>query len=95
MTPFETDIADQPDALRAFLTTADPAGLAEVLGRDYDRIVLSGMGSSHYAALPSWRRIVSAGRAVWWVDSGQLLDSPELVTGDTLLIMTSQSGASG
>ncbi|GAS89637.1 SIS domain-containing protein [Mycolicibacterium brisbanense] len=95
MTPFESDIADQPDALRAFLAGAEPDGLAAALTRGHDRIILTGMGSSHYAALPTWRRIVATGRPAWWVDSGQLLDSPQLVTGDSLLVMTSQSGASG
>lgn len=94
-TPFESDIADQPDALRAFLDEPVSGALAQVLRRDYGRIVLTGMGSSHYAALPTWRRIVATGRPTWWVDSGQLLDSPELITPDTLLVMTSQSGASG
>lgn len=94
-TPFENDIADQPKALHTFLQAAAPDGLAEVLSRDYERILLTGMGSSHYAAVPTWRRMVQTGRAVWWVDSGQLLDSPELVTPGTLVIMTSQSGASG
>ena len=93
--PFETDIADQADALRAFLAAPAPDTLASVVGRPYGRIVLTGMGSSHYAALPTWRRIVATGRPAWWVDSGQLLDAPELVTPDTLLVVTSQSGASG
>ena len=94
-TAFERDIAGQPEALSAFLSSPIPDALADYLRRDYGRIVLTGMGSSHYAALPTWRRIVATGRAAWWVDSGQLLDSPELVTGDTLLVTTSQSGASG
>ena len=44
---------------------------------------------------PGWRLVVAAGRGAWWVDSGQLLDSPRLITPDTLLVVTSQSGASG
>jgi glucosamine--fructose-6-phosphate aminotransferase (isomerizing) len=52
------------------------------------------MGSSHFAALPSWRRLIDAGYPAWWVDTGQLLDSPRLITPGTLLIVTSQSGAS-
>lgn len=94
-TPFETDIANQPDALRAFLAAPAPDTLPSVVGPSYDRIVLTGMGSSHFAALPTWRRMVAASQPAWWVDSGQLLDSPELITPDTLLIVTSQSGASG
>ena len=35
------------------------------------------------------------GSDAWRIDTGQLLDSPELLTPDTLLIATSQSGASG
>lgn len=94
-TPFERDIADQADAVRAFIQAPVPAPLAPLLSARYDRVVLTGMGSSHSAALPTWRRLVAAGIPAWWVDTGQLLDSTELVTGRTLLIATSQSGASG
>src|SRR4051812_14400087 len=93
--PLELDIAAQADALRAFARSPAHGGL-DPAGRDrYDRIVLTGMGSSHFAALPTWRSLVATGRPAWWVDSGQLLETPDLVTPDTLLIATSQSGASG
>jgi glucosamine--fructose-6-phosphate aminotransferase (isomerizing) len=97
-TDFEHDIADQADALRAFAastTSATAAEPAEPGTPPYERIVLTGMGSSHFAALPTWRRLVEHGLPAWWVDAGQLLDAPHLVTGRTLLIATSQSGASG
>jgi len=94
-TPFEHDIAAQPEALRAFARSPIPTELTSLLGRRYDRIVLSGMGSSHHAALPTWRQLVAAGLPAWWVDTGQLLDSPHLIAPDTLVIITSQSGASG
>ena len=94
-TPFEDDIADQADALRTFLQTPTPGPLAHLASSPYDRIVLTGMGSSHSAALPTWRRLVAAGMPAWWVDTGQLLETTELVTPRTLLIATSQSGASG
>ncbi|NMO04411.1 SIS domain-containing protein [Gordonia sp. TBRC 11910] len=94
-TPFELDIAAQPEALATFVATPIPEGLGSVLTGQYDRIVLTGMGSSHFAAIGTWRRIVATGRPAWWIDSGQLLDAPELVTPGTLLIATSQSGASG
>jgi glutamine---fructose-6-phosphate transaminase (isomerizing) len=93
-TPFERDIGDQAEALRAFAHSALPPGLASLLRGTYDRIVLTGMGSSHFAALPGWRRLADAGHPVWWTDSGQLLDAPGLVTPGTLLVVTSQSGAS-
>jgi glucosamine--fructose-6-phosphate aminotransferase (isomerizing) len=94
LSPFELDIAAQPDALREF-ARASPAELARITSRDYDRIIFTGMGSSHFAALPSWRQLVADGRSAWWVDTGQLLDSPRLITEGTLLVITSQSGASG
>ena len=93
-TPFEINIAEQPDALRG-LAEHDLPGLAELAGRGWDRIVLTGMGSSHYAALPTWQRLVALGRPAWAVDTGQLLDNPGLVEAGTLLVVTSQSGASG
>lgn len=93
--PFERDIADQPDALRALAQSPASPPLPALRPGDYERVVLTGMGSSHFAALPSWRRLVAAGHPAWWVDTGQLLDAAELVTPETLLVATSQSGASG
>ncbi len=95
VSPFEHDIAGQAAALRAFARAAPDPELATVVAGKYERIILTGMGSSHFAALPSWRRLVAAGAQTWWVDSGQLLDVPELVTPGSLLVVTSQSGASG
>ncbi|MFC7755178.1 SIS domain-containing protein [Tsukamurella soli] len=94
-TPFELDIAEQPDALRRLAAAGAPDGLRALAGRSWERIVLTGMGSSHFAGLPTWRALVAAGRPAWWVDAGQLLDTPELLTPGTLLVATSQSGASG
>jgi glucosamine--fructose-6-phosphate aminotransferase (isomerizing) len=95
LSPFERDIAAQPEALRAFAHTDGHPALAALRPGTYDRIVLTGMGSSHDAALPTWRRLVRAGLPAWWADTGQLLDAPELITATTLLIVTSQSGSSG
>jgi glucosamine--fructose-6-phosphate aminotransferase (isomerizing) len=93
-TPFERDMDDQAEALRAFAQSALSPALTRLLHSRYERIVLTGMGSSHFAALPGWRRLADAGHPVWLVDSGQLLDAPGLVTPGTLLVVTSQSGAS-
>ena len=95
VSPFEANIAEQPDALRALVAAGQPSGLAELLDRPWERIVLTGMGSSHYAGLPTWRRLVETGRAAWAVDAGRLLDTPGLITPETVVIATSQSGASG
>ena len=62
LSPFELDIAAQPDALRQFAASvASSTGVgsstaaAGVLHAGYDRVVFTGMGSSHFAALPGWR----------------------------------------
>lgn len=95
ISPFERDIAGQPTALREL---ADAHPLRSISSPDlskFDRIILTGMGSSHYAALPTWRRLVANGYSAWWLSTGELLDSPQLVTDDSLLWITSQSGRSG
>lgn len=95
LSPFERDIADQAGALRAIAQSAPEPGLAALAAGRYDRIIVTGMGSSHFAGLPLWRALVAAGHPAWWIDSGQLLDSPQLITPASLLIASSQSGASG
>lgn len=93
-TPFEHDMAEQPVALRR-LADADLPALDTITGRRWTRIVLTGMGSSHFAGIPTWRALVAGSRPAWNVDAGQLLDDGGLITADTLLVATSQSGASG
>lgn len=94
-TPFEEDIQEQPAALRRLAEAGAPAGLAGLDPDRWDRIVFTGMGSSHFASIPTWRAAAGHGRAAWRVDAGELLDSPELLTPHTLVVATSQSGASG
>ncbi len=93
ITPYEQDIQDQPESLRAFATAPAVAGLEE-LRQGYDRIVLTGMGTSHFAGLPTWRALARRGWPAWWLDTTQLLDTADLVTPGTLLVVTSQSGRS-
>jgi glucosamine--fructose-6-phosphate aminotransferase (isomerizing) len=94
MTPFELDIAEQPEALRRLAAAAVPP-LRDFADSRWDRIILTGMGSSHFAGIPTWRKLTELGRPVWSIDTGQLLDTPGAVTTNTLLVVTSQSGASG
>ncbi|GAA3750277.1 SIS domain-containing protein [Leifsonia bigeumensis] len=94
-TPFEADILEQPAALRRLAASPLGGTPAAELVRDWDRIVFTGMGSSYFAGIPTWRALIGTGRATWSVDTGQLLDTPGLVTERTLLVVTSQSGASG
>ncbi|THF70217.1 SIS domain-containing protein [Deinococcus sp. Arct2-2] len=95
LTSFELDMLEQPAALRRALELRVPPELAHLVNRPWNRVVFTGMGSSHYAALPTWRSAVAAGLPAWHLDAGQLLDSPDLLTDQTLIIATSQSGASG
>lgn len=95
LSPFEQNIQEQPDALRTLSRAEPDPRLAEITARGWGRIVLTGMGSSHTVGLPTWRALAQTGAAVWNVDAGQLLETPGLITPDTLLIATSQSGASG
>lgn len=70
-------------------------GLYPVVRDHHCRIILTGMGASHIAALPSWRRLVAAGKGAWWIDTESLLENPKLVTSDSLLVATSRSGLGG
>jgi glucosamine--fructose-6-phosphate aminotransferase (isomerizing) len=95
LSPFELDMLAQPAALRDFLAAPRPASLARRPIDDYERVIVTGMGSSHFAGLRTWRRLVEAGLPAWWVGTTELLESLALVTAGSLLIATSQSGASG
>lgn len=90
-----SDIAGQPDALVRQADSVLPAALAGLDLRGYDRIVLTGMGSSLYSFVPVERALAAAGLPVWRIDAGQLLDTPRRVTPGTLLWAASQSGRSG
>jgi len=93
--PFETDIAAQPAALRALANSDTLTSLPTIDLATFDRIILTGMGASHYSALPAWRRLVAMGCPAWWLSTSELLDSPQLLTRRSLLWVTSQSGRSG
>lgn len=93
--PYEIDIAMQPESIMAQLNNPLPERLFTLKLEEYDRIVLTGMGSSDYAMIPVERALVAQGYPVWRVDAGRLLDMPELITENTLLWATSQSGMSG
>ncbi len=95
LTPFEEDILEQSESLRRLIEPTHQSELDELASRDWDRIVFTGMGSSHFASIPTWRGLCAAGRTTFTVDAGQLLDTPRLLTDKSLLIATSQSGASG
>ena len=93
--PYEFDINDQIAALDDQLAYQLPGALAELDLGAYERIILTGMGSSDYTALPIERDFAARGLPVWRIDAGRLLDMPQLITSKTLLWATSQSGMSG
>lgn len=94
-TLYERDMRDQPQALRLQVATPLPEQLRRLEIRRYARMILTGMGSSHSAAIPLWRSFIASGLPAWWVSATQLMDSPDLITPDSLMIATSQSGRSG
>src|ERR1700744_2460074 len=91
---FRVDVREQAHVLRDFGKAPVSLGLYSLLRQDHDRIILTGAGASHFAALPSWRRLTSGGRQVYWMDSRQLIANPELITPNSLLVATSRSGRS-
>lgn len=92
---FEADIAGQPAALRALANSDALRSFPPLNIKNFDRVVLTGMGASHYSALPTWRRLIAMGCPAWWQSTSELLDSPGLLTAGSLLWITSQSGRSG
>ncbi len=91
---FRVDVLSQAQALRGFGKAPVSLGLYALLRREHDRIILTGSGASHLAAVPSWHRLVAGGRAAVWTDARHLIDSPSLITADSLLVTTSRSGMS-
>ena len=58
-------------------------------------MIISGMGSSHFATFGLWSSLVRLGVPAWWVETTQLLDLADgLVAPHSLLWLTSQSGES-
>ncbi|HEU5088822.1 MAG TPA: SIS domain-containing protein, partial [Roseiflexaceae bacterium] len=95
------EIMEQPEllnrALQAHLAPDSP--LAEAVRGVLDmrprRIVLTGMGSSLFAAYPAYLRLLGAGLGAIWIELSELLHYAAGQIGpDTLLVIVSQSGES-
>jgi fructoselysine-6-P-deglycase FrlB-like protein len=89
------DALAQAQSLLDFDRAPISLGLYPLVRNHQRRIILTGMGASHVAALPSWGRLVAGGRSAWWIDTENLLENPQIVTSDSLLIATSRSGSGG
>jgi glucosamine--fructose-6-phosphate aminotransferase (isomerizing) len=95
MTPYIEDILSQPAALRRALEPNSLSPLDEIDLTQFDRIIISGMGSSYYAAYPALIELAKQGTPVQLVNGAELLHSlSEMITTRTLLWLNSQSGRS-
>ena len=94
-TPYELDMADEAAGLLRFAEARLPGGLSGLDLKTFDRVILTGMGGSDCATIPFELRLAREGLPVWRLLSSRLLEMLALVTADTLLVVTSQSGRSG
>ncbi|HET9698472.1 MAG TPA: SIS domain-containing protein [Terriglobales bacterium] len=98
--PYLRDILDQPRALRETIAglKVDPA--IEEIGRklggdEFDRVVLTGMGSSYHALHPLNLVLGQLGRTPVMVETSELIHyQAHLLTLRTLVVAVSQSGRS-
>ncbi len=100
ITPYISDILDQPMALEHALVEIfrRPAltRFADGLwtGR-YRRVILTGMGSSFFAAIPLHYRLLRAGVNVQLLETSELIHClPQLMDPASLFVVISQSGQS-
>jgi len=74
MSEYIDNILGQPAALSALLAGLDPEPLQQLAARvragEFDRILLTGMGASFYAAYPAWTILSAAGLPAWWLEAG-------------------------
>jgi glucosamine--fructose-6-phosphate aminotransferase (isomerizing) len=99
MNAYLADILAQPSAMRAALNGFDQKILRDVArrlsGGSFDRVIITGMGTSLFGSYPAWQSLVEQGVAAWWIESAELLHSAaRLITPKTLLWVVSQSGRS-
>src|ERR1700744_325493 len=89
------DALAQAQSLLDFDRAPVSLGLYPLVRNHRRRIILTGMGASNVAALPSWRRLVARGKGPGSIHTQNLLKNPQIVTSDSLLIATSRSGSGG
>ena len=94
-TPYELDMAEEAAGLLRFADGRLPEELGGLDLGGFGRVILTGMGGSDCATIPFELRLAQAGLPVWRLPTGRLLEMKALVTADTLLVITSQSGRSG
>ena len=95
--PYIDDILHQPDALRQALDQYPSHKIEHLRDRlaagEFNRIILTGMGSSYNCAYPPYIKLTHLPSPVLLVNGSELLHScGGLIDGNTLLWMNSQSG---
>jgi glucosamine--fructose-6-phosphate aminotransferase (isomerizing) len=95
MNPYIADILSQPTNLRAALDQYSRTALNQINLAEFDRIILSGMGSSFNAAYPALIELSKGSVPVQLVNAAELLHSLSGMIGRrSLLWLNSQSGRS-
>lgn len=95
MNPYIRDILSQPKTLRDALDRYSKDALKNIRLSDFDRILLSGMGSSYNAAYPALIELSKQSVPVQLVNAAELLHSLRGMIGTrSLLWLNSQSGRS-
>jgi glucosamine--fructose-6-phosphate aminotransferase (isomerizing) len=95
MTAYLEDILSQPEALYTAVSNYSTSALKNINLADFDRIIISGMGSSCYAAYPAFMELSHQPVPVQLVNAAELLHSlGGLIGSRTLLWLNSQSGRS-
>ena len=95
MNPYIRDILSQPEALRNALDNNPASALKKIKIADFDRVMISGMGSSCYAAYPALIELAKQSVPVQLVNAAELLHSLDgMISSRTLLWLNSQSGRS-
>lgn len=95
-----SDILEQPKVLQSVVESYQNhkvwQSLTEKeLGGHYQQVVLTGMGSSHYALFPTWLYLNQQGVPSIHIEASELVHyALEMLTERTLLVVVSQSGES-
>jgi len=97
--PYVQDILSQAESVKVALANFDSTSLKPLIQSiqraDFDRIVLTGMGSSLFASYPIWLQLINAGFPAYWIDCSELIHHARpIITKRTLAWITSQSGRS-
>lgn len=94
------NILEQPEVLGVLLETYEGSSLwqdlkSKITTQQYQRVILTGMGSSYYSLFPTWLALNRQGISAIHIEASELVHyALEMVDAQTLLIVVSQSGES-